>query len=162
MNRKLFILALVFLPAFVHAQGQGQCPVVVVLPKELYESFRSAQGDLNSADGELKRDRESNGVLHKMYFGCEKQPDIADILKKADESLQAVEERQKKSEEAFGKVEVKVRQIILDAHRTPVVFRYFDQDSGQLGVVVTTSYAIQDDKVVATVTNDQLMGPVGH
>jgi hypothetical protein len=157
MNRKLIVLGLVLLPVFIQAQGLEKCPDFVPLSRELNDKFLSQQANLNSTERDLKAAQETNDALHQKYHGCENQPGISDILKKADVALETAKSNTKNALESFTKIEEKVRPIIVDAHGRPVECLYHDPNTGaELGTIVTVIYTLQGDKVETFTKNDPL------
>ncbi|HEX3935443.1 MAG TPA: hypothetical protein VHW43_12235 [Puia sp.] len=157
MSRKLIVLSLMFLPVLIHAQGLEKCADVVVLPKELYDSFQTAKANVDRIDREVANDREARDGLLKKYLGCEEQPDVASMVKQFNQSLQAAETDRRPSNEAFFRIEEKVKQFIRAAHGKSVEYRLYDRyGGGKLGSVVTITFTIQDDKVVAIRSSYQL------
>jgi hypothetical protein len=161
MNHKLIILGLLLLPAITRAQGPEKCSDIVALPKELYDSFQIVKNNLNGADREITKYRESRNELLKKYLGCENQSDVVAMLKQAYESLQTAENNRKTWGEPFARIEVKVRQFIVGAHGKSVEYRYYDAyGGGKLGTVVTTIFTIVDEKVITSVSTYQLSEPM--
>jgi hypothetical protein len=150
-------------PAFVHAQGTEKCSDVIAISKELLDSFRILKANLNNADKEIIKDREVRDEILKKYLGCEKQPNVADMLKNLEESLQTAEANRKTSDNILNRIETKIRQIIRDAHGKPVACQYYDPNPiDRLGTVVTIAFTIQDDKVVVIPSYFQLPVPAAH
>ena len=90
-------------------------------------------------------------------MGCEKQPVISDILRQADDAYQAAENNRKKAADALDTDEKDIRKIIAEAHDRPVACLYVDQNSGELGTVVTVSYFLNKDNELETmIANDPL------
>jgi hypothetical protein len=148
VKSKLIILGLMFLPALMHAQNLEKCPDVVVLPKVLYDSFQNMKGNLEGAENEIARDSAVREDILKRFLGCEKQADVAAMLKQIDESLQTAEANRKKWAEAFDKVNREVRDFILAAHGQPVAYRFYDPGYGELGRVEMVTFDILKGKVV--------------
>jgi hypothetical protein len=147
MIRKIYLLGLLLLPAFVYAQGLDRCATFVPLPKELNDNFLSQETILKNAESEVKKDQEFSKAIHKMYQGCENQSPYNGLLKQVDDALQAAETNKKNAADAFAKTDGQVRQIIADANGVQVACLYIDPNSGELGTVVTVRYYLQDGKV---------------
>src|SRR5580658_7244164 len=75
MKFKIVILGLMLFPVFVGAQVPDKCGDIVALPKELYDSFQLVRNNLNNADAETIKFRDSRNELLKKYLGCENQAD---------------------------------------------------------------------------------------
>ena len=90
-------------------------------------------------------------MLSWKYLVCEKQDDIAAILKQAEESLRSAEVNSKTPGEAYEKVEAEVRQIIKDAHKVPVEYRVYEKFYGNFGRVVTMTFDLQEDDKVEVI-----------
>jgi hypothetical protein len=156
---KSIILGLMFLPAFIHAQNLEKCPDVVVLPKVLYDSFQNMKANLDEAEREMTIYRGAKDDIQKKFLGCEKQADVAAMLRQAEQSLETAETNRKKWFEAFTKVDGEVRDFILAAGRRPVAYRFYESGYGQFGRVATMTFSIPKDKVVIIPSYYELPDP---
>jgi hypothetical protein len=162
MKNKLIIFGLLFLPMFMHAQNQEKCADLVVIPQTLYDSFQTQKANLNEADREIKMEHAILDDLLKRFLGCETQPDVAAMIKRAEEALNAAEANRKISAGAFDRVDGEVREIIRTAHGRPVGYRYLEPGYGELGRVVTMNFNILDGKVTTMPTYYQLPDMAAH
>lgn len=153
MKNKSVVFGLVLLFSCVHAQSQEKCPNAFVIQKDLYDRFQTLKSSKDGADRELTKDRYILDALLKRYLVCEKQDDIAAILKQAEESLRSAEINSKTSGEAYEKVEAEVRKIIKDAHKVPVEYTFYEKFYGNFGRVVTMTFDLQEDDKVEVIPN---------
>jgi uncharacterized membrane protein len=109
MKLRTFIVGLLILSTFLSGRAQDKCPTVVVVRKSLYDSFQNARAGVESLERELIRDRQVLEDLRQKYRDCERQADIAAMLKQAEDAVQAVDAQLKTATEVYRKVELEVR-----------------------------------------------------
>lgn len=152
MKSNLVILCLFLFPISMHAQIKEKCGDLIVVPKALYDSFQNERANLDAADREITRERGVLDDLQKKYMECETQPDVAAMIKEAEEALKTAEANRKVYADAFAGVDAEVREIIRSARGKPVGYRYLEGGYGALGRVVTMNFVIVDDKVTTIPT----------
>ena len=161
MKIKSIVFGILLLPIFMHAQNPENCSGIVALPKPLYDSFQTLKANLDGANREINKQRAILDDLQRTYLGCVTQPDIAAMIKDAEQALKTAEANRKTSEEAFDRVDKEVKDFIRAAHG-PVAFRYLEPYYGDFGRVVTMHFDIVEDKVSVTPSFYQLPGTVSH
>ncbi len=163
MKYKVFILGIALLPLVVKAQSVEKCADVVSLSKELYDNFQSLKSNLAGSEQEIAKYRETRDEIMRKYLGCEKQEDVAAMVKQAEDNLQRAEGNRKTWAESFARVDVKIRQFIDDNRGKQVEYRFLDPfGGGNLGKVVTMTFTIQEGKVVIIPSYYQLPDPNAH
>lgn len=131
------------------------------MPKETSDDFQNTLSTLKDYDAALKRAKETQGAVHLKYFGCEKEPGVADNLKQVDDAVKAAEDSRKIAADAFAKADEKVRQYIGESHGRVVENFYTNAGVGSLGETVTTTFKLDgDNKVVFQVTRDPLQSAI--
>jgi hypothetical protein len=161
MKIKSLVFGLLFLPIFIHAQTRENCSGILALPKPLYDSFQNLKANLDGAERGITKQRAILDDLQRTYLGCETQPDVAAMIKQAEESLKTAEANRKTSYEGIDRVDKEVRDFIRAAHG-PVAFRYLDPYYGDFGRIVTLHFDIVEDKVTVTPSFYQLPGTVSR
>ena len=161
MKIKSLVFGLLFLPIFMHAQARDNCSGIVALPKSLNDSFQNVKANLDGAEREITKQHAILDDLQRTYLGCITQPDVAAMVKNAEEALKVAEANRKTLEAAFDRVDKEVKDFIRAAHG-PVAYRYLEPYYGDFGRIVTIHFDIVGDKVTVTQSFYQLPGIVSR
>jgi hypothetical protein len=161
MTGKLILFSLVIMPAFTRAQMPEKCSDIVALPKELYDSFQLVKSNVDGADLEITKYRESRNELLKQYLSCETQSDVAAMLNQVSELLLNAENTRKTWKHPSFRIEAKIRQFISQNENKHVEYRRYDPyGGGKLGTVTTTVLKLQGDTIITNVSTLQLTEPM--
>jgi predicted RNase H-like nuclease (RuvC/YqgF family) len=160
--RAHFLMLLVF-PVMLHAQEQQRRFDVVILPQELNDQYQSLKNYLSGSDGQIRKLQETRDEIKRRYPQTHDALDLDVMLKELDRREQDLETHRKEWKDKIGGVEVKIKEVILSAHGRTVEWRaYNPYPVDKLGTVITTTYSLKDDQVVAEDVYEQLPVPGGH
>jgi predicted nuclease with RNAse H fold len=150
MKTKLNVLWLLLLPLFLQAQEQERRSEVVVIAPELNDQYRSLKNNLDGSNGQVRKLQETRVEIKERYPQTHDAPDLDLMLKDLDRQEQQVEENRKTWKQEITGVEVKIKDVILSAHGRAVIWRAYNANPVEkLGTVITTTYSLKDDHVVA-------------
>lgn len=148
MKLRALITGLLLLSTLIGLRAQDKCPNVIVVRKALYDSFQTANTNVQDLEQALIKARQVRDDLYRQYHECQYQSDIADMLKQKDVEVQNLEARLKPAKNAWEQIDQELRRIIHEANGVPVVYRFYDSGYGNFGRVWTMTFSPQDGKIV--------------
>lgn len=163
MRPKVFFLQFLLFPVFLHAQDAEKRSDVVILSQELNDQYQTLKTNLDGTDGQVRKVQDTRDEIIKRYPSDHAAPDLQVMLKQLDQQELQIENSRKEWKEEMAGVEEKIKTIILDAHGRQVEWRTYNANPiDKLGTIITTTYTLKDDHVLAINTYDQLPVPETH